>query len=339
MSDVATGTAIPVIDMSTYLAGGDSRDVQAAIRHACEDVGFFQVTGHGVDPLLLTGVADAMTELVGLSDAELDELRSPTGHPFRGVSIKRDADGGINVLRLQENRFDDPHDAMANGVPPSYADYFHPNMWPTQITSFRPRWDACLAATRELGRNLMSLFALALDLPRHYFDAALELDVSTMSANYYPPQSILSAPGAPHVILGAHEDSGVLTILFQTGDYTGLQLRTTAGSWIDVPVVAGSFVINIGDLMARWTNGKWMSTTHRVVAATEAGKSRLSVPTFYLPAIDTVISPLESCISEDGPLYPPITPYEWEAEFFRKPSEYTELGEHPGRVRIEPVGP
>lgn len=333
MADVAAGAGIPIIDLTAF-RGGDPTSAVPAVRAACERVGFFQVVGHGIDPDAFAGVVESMSELVSLPDADLRALASPTGHPFRGVTIRRDAAGGLNSVRMQVNRFENPEDAVANGVAARYADYFHPNVWPEQIPDLRPRWQACLTATRSAGRMIMSLFALALDLPQDYFDAALELDVTAMGANWYPPQKTLSTPDEPRVILPAHEDSGVLTILFQTGDYTGLQLRTTAGTWIDVPVVPGSLVINIGDLMARWTNGRWRSTTHRVVASTQAGRSRVSVPTFCLPAIDTVVSPLASCVGDDGPLYPPVTPYEWEAEFFRKPVERGELGEHPGPVLV-----
>jgi isopenicillin N synthase-like dioxygenase len=164
----------------------------------------------------------------------------------------------------------------------------------------------------------MQLFALALELPVTFFDASLAVDVSTFSANHYPAQQILSTPEEPRVIFPAHTDSGVLTVLYQTGDYTGLQIFAADRTWTDVPVVPGSFVINIGDLMARWTNGRWTSTTHRVVASYQPGRSRVSIPTFYLPAIDTVVEPLPSCVDDGTPAFDPVTPYEWEAIFLAR---------------------
>jgi isopenicillin N synthase-like dioxygenase len=335
VAGIRSGTTVPVIDLTHFIDGEGAPDATVkTIREACKNVGFFQVVGHGIDPALFQGVLSMMGALAGLPDDVLATLESPTGHPFRGVSTRRSDSGDVFVRRLQVNRFEDPAHAIAQGVPARYADYFHPNVWPDQIESLRETWEAFFSATRNLGRQIMSLLALALELPRDYFDAALQLDVSTMSANYYPAQEILSTPGNPKVILGEHEDSGVLTVLSQSGDYTGLQLKTVDGDWIDVPVVANSFVINIGDLLARWTNGKWTSTTHRVIAAEEPGQSRISVPTFYLPAIDTVIEPFPSCIGPEGPLYEPITPYDWEAEYFRKPNESAELGAYPDRVTL-----
>ena len=335
MTDVAVDMTIPMIDISGYLAGADATSTIEAVRDACERVGFFLVTGHGIDQALFGGVVDSMMGLAALPESELAALASPTGHPFRGVIVKRNESGDVTSLRMQANRFENPRDAVAHGVPVAFADYFHPNVWPHQIPEFRAAWRSCMMATREVGRHIMALFALALDLPSDYFHSALELDVTALSANWYPSQRTLSTGDAPAVILPAHEDSGVLTLLYQGGDYTGLQLHTAAGMWVDVPVVAGSLVINIGDLMTRWTNGRWQSTTHRVIASAEPGRSRVSIPTFYLPAVDTVVAPLPHCVGADGPQYAATTPYEYEAEFFRKPEEVEELGEHPGRLLLQ----
>ena len=335
MAGIRSGTTVPVIDLAEFVTRGEASEATVtAIQQACESVGFFQVVGHGIDPALFQGVISTMEALVALPEEVLATLGSPTGHPFRGVNTNRSATGDVFVHRLQVNRFDDPAHAVEAGVPANYADYFHPNVWPDHVDALRETWESFFGATRTLGRQIMVLFGLALGLPVDHFDAPLALDVSTMSANYYPAQETLSTADEPKVILGEHEDSGVLTVLVQSGDYTGLQLKTLDGSWIDVPVVENSFVINIGDLMARWTNGKWKSTTHRVIAAYEPGQSRISVPTFYLPAIDTVIEPLPSCVGPEGPLYGPITPYEWEAEYFRKPNESAELGAYPNRVNL-----
>ncbi|OLT09209.1 hypothetical protein BJF78_31240 [Pseudonocardia sp. CNS-139] len=315
-----SGTTVPVVDISGFLAGADPGPAAAAVRDACERVGFLQVTGHGVAQHLLDAVVATMERLVALPPDVLDGLASPTGHPFRGVRTQRDERGDVQVQRLQVNRFDDGDAAVAGGVPQAYADYFHPNVWPDEVPGLEAAWRECFAATRGLGLRIMQLFALALDLPQTYFDPALAVDVSTFSANHYPAQRTLSTPDEPRVIFPAHTDSGVLTVLYQTGDYTGLQIFAADRTWIDVPVVAGSFVINIGDLMARWTNGRWTSTTHRVVASYEAGRSRVSIPTFYLPAIDTVVEPLPSCVGDGTPRFEPVTPYAWESIFLKRSS-------------------
>lgn len=319
MSTIEKGTSIPLVDLADFLAGNDSRDTVSQIRNACENVGFFQVIGHQVPSGPLNRVAETIREIASFPEEDKRLLTSPTRHPFRGLRTYLDDDGNVTVVRLQVSRFDDSEEAEAAGVPSEYSGFYEPNVWPGNIPNIKDDWRECFSATRGLGKSIMSLFSLALDLPSDYFDSCLELDSSTFSANLYPEQVELSAPGEPRVIFPAHTDSGMLTVLFQSGNYTGLQVLAKDGSWVDVPVVPNSFVINIGDLMAQWTNDKWISTTHRVVASAEKSGSRVSIPTFYLPAVETRISPLEECVPPGTrPAYPPTTPYEWERIFLER---------------------
>lgn len=323
MATVEAGTVVPIIDISAFLAGEDPTETVDELRRACEDVGFFQVVGHQVSDEALAAVEQHMRELAELPLAELQALASPTGHPFRGVEIRYGEHGDdqgaeLAVVRLQVNRFDNAEQAEAAGVSPDVSNYFVPNVWPTQVVGLQTAFESLFDQTRAFGRQLMQLMALALRLPRDHFDPQLELDASTLSANYYPPQQVLSTPDNPKVTLQAHTDSGVVTLLHQTGDYTGLQLQGADGSWIDVPVVKGAFIINLGDLISRWTNDRWKSTTHRVIAAQESGRSRLSIPTFYLPALDTQIVAFEAFVGDEGPNYEPTTPYDWESVYLGK---------------------
>jgi isopenicillin N synthase-like dioxygenase len=324
MSTVAAGTQVPVIDISPFLAGGDPATAVAGLKDACENVGFFQLIGHRVPQAALDAVESAMKLLAQRPLAELETLAAPSGHPFRGVEVRRgaygdEADAEIAVVRLQVCRFDDPEQAKAAGVSDTVSNYFVPNVWPDQVPGLEPAFRELFGHTRALGRSLMQMCALALDLPQGHFDTHLELDASTLSANYYPPQEVLSTRDNPKVTLQPHTDSGVVTLLYQTGDYTGLQLQAGDGTWIDVPVVPDAFIINLGDLISRWTNDRWKSTTHRVIAAQEPGRSRLSIPTFFLPALDTVIETFEVFAEDGAAKYEPITPYEWESVYL---SEY-----------------
>jgi isopenicillin N synthase-like dioxygenase len=142
----------------------------------------------------------------------------------------------------------------------------------------------------------------------------IELDVSTFACNIYPAQP--DAAGAQDVLFRAHTDSGTLTLLHQQGDYAGLEVYTPDG-WLPITVNPDALVVNIGDLMARWTNGHWKSTIHRVVSAQDPTASRRSITTFHLPSIDTIIEPLAP-FAAMATKFTPVTTYEWEGQFLRR---------------------
>lgn len=301
--------AIPVIDISPE----DRPAVADALGRACAGTGFVQITGHGVDLSLLDAVYATIDRLACLGPEEKASLVSPTGHQFRGLVGAKDPEGRTLVESLQVNVYDGPAEAQAAGVDGRYAGYFHPNVWP-DIPGFRDAWQACSESTRRLGARLMSLFALAIGLPEDHFAPLLELDVTQFGINWYPPQPVVEDP-RERILTRAHSDSGMLTILHQRGDYEGLQAMNVEGDWTDVPLLPDAFVINIGDLMHRWTNGRWPAVKHRVVAAPDPAHSRASIVTFYLPAVDTVVAPLPGMVGDEGPLFEPVMQYEWEARY------------------------
>jgi isopenicillin N synthase-like dioxygenase len=148
-------------------------------------------------------------------------------------------------------------------------------------------------------------------LPEDYFEPAIDRHITNLCLNYYPPRRTPPLPG--QLRRGAHTDYGSLTILHQDDAPGGLQVRVS-DDWADVPHIPGSYVINIGDLMARWTNDRWVSTVHRVInpAAADAGRERLSIPFFHQPNHDALIECLPSCATEARPpRYAPVTSGEW----------------------------
>jgi isopenicillin N synthase-like dioxygenase len=305
-------SAIPVIDISSAVTGGDDAAVVEAFRAAMSEVGFLQVVGHGVPAGLIAAAHRTMVQLDSLPETERRELHRPRGLS-RGIFERSDAAGAMLQRGFQFIPYDSLAEAGAAGAVRGHADYFDANVWPADA-EFVTIWKMYSDATRQLSHLLMSLFARAFGLDADYFAGKFDHDVTLFSANWYPRQEIGTDRDQAKVLLRDHPDSGVLTVLHQQGDYEGLQVLGSDGDWYTVPMLADAFVINIGELMSRWTNGQWPATIHRVVASPVPAHWRSSVATFFLPNIDEVIEPLPGTAA-GGTLYHPISTYDWQRQF------------------------
>jgi len=157
----------------------------------------------------------------------------------------------------------------------------------------------------SLAASLMRIFALALGLPEGFFDAKIDKHISRLRVRNYPAQDIAPAPG--QIRAGAHSDYGSLTLLATEDKPGGLQVCNAAGKWVDVPIVDDCLIVNIGDLLARWTNDTWVSTLHRVVnppAGAGAESRRQSLVFFHNPNYDALI---ESLVPDTPAKYPRTT--------------------------------
>jgi len=306
---------IPVIDISEFLAGGSGDAAALEIEKAATEIGFFQVVGHGVPTALLDGVYDAMHALTALDEDTKLRYKSPSGHPYRGVHVRKDDTGAIRQERFLATRYENPQAAIDAGVDPALADFFDPNCWPEGVAGFREACQALFVATQQLAGRIMRLFALALGLGVDGFDDCIEPNSSSFAINHYPARNG-PLDGGPPLLFAEHFDGNTLTILHQRGDYEGLQvLRLDApDQYIAVPVREDAFVINFGELMTHWTNDHWPATRHRVVAPTDPSHERTTLTTFHMPSLSTVVAPLEPWIGEDGPHYEPVTAYQWERQ-------------------------
>jgi isopenicillin N synthase-like dioxygenase len=286
---------IPVIDIAPAINGEDPAAVAANVYDAIINVGFFQVIGHGIPLALIDAAYGQFDDLFARPSAEKDQWRSPTGNPFRGYSrqLKGVNDGAI-IESYEVASISSPEEAIGKGVDPAFADYFDTYTW------------ADIDATRSLGETMMSLFARALGMAPGYFDPMLKNDVSNFACKYYSADRQLEEQ---RVLLGEHGDSGMLTLLHQRGTYEGLQVLLRNGERITVPVREDAYVVNVGQLMTRWTNNLFPATPHRVITPPTAADSRKSIVMFHLPAVNTVIQPLSPCVGQEGPYYRPTTPY------------------------------
>jgi len=176
-----------------------------------------------------------------------------------------------------------------------------PNRWPDSLPGFRDSVLAYTDAMDALSRRVLPVCAVALDLPPHAFDAAFAESQFSFRLSHYPP-----VPAEANQFgIAPHTDANFLTFLAQT-EVPGLQVRMPSGEWADVPYVPGSYAVNSGDMMQRWTNGRFKSTPHR--ALPPLGRHRYAIPFFLGPHIDTVIECLPTCQGPDNPpRFPPIT--------------------------------
>jgi isopenicillin N synthase-like dioxygenase len=301
-------TRIPVIDVSA-LAGNDPAAAHEAadeIRRASVDAGFFYVTGHGVSRDLMRATHMAAKYFFRLPDAAKQAIKVNAAH--RGyVPFAQTTQPGRKRPDLKESfNFAFPFTAEQLDAYRGHA-LVGPNQWPQGEPLFRDVLQDYYRAVFELGQQILGGFALALDLPRDFFRTRYRSPLVRARLLHYPPQ-----PGnADDGQFGAaeHTDYGTITILWQD-DVGGLQVRNRAGDWIDAPTIEDAFVINIGDMLARWSNDLFVSTPHRVVNA--SGRERFSIPVFYDPDYDTVVECLANCATPDNPpRYPPIVAGEY----------------------------
>jgi len=316
---------VPVIDLGPFLDGSDRAGVASAIGRACEDLGFLVIGGHGVAPEVIERAVAASLDFFHLPDDEKARYRPQHSWFFRGY----EALGGSALARSLDHetppdlcelfrlrRFDPPAPVPTSGEAGLSAvdhDYFFgPNIWPEHPVEMRAALLGYYAALERLAADLMRAFALALGLPEGWFEPYIDRHITNLCVNWYPPQAHPPRPG--QLRRGAHSDYGSMTILHQDDAPGGLQVLTKSGEWADVPHRPGTFVVNIGDLMARWTNDRWVSTMHRVVnPPTEvAGRERVSIPFFHQPNFDAVITCLPGCSGPGNPpRYGPVTSGEW----------------------------
>lgn len=310
--------AVPVIDIAPSLHDDPaaSHAVAAEIGRACEDIGFLMVIGHGM-PQSLIDDADALAR--AFHDLPLDEKmriamdirRRPRGYRRTGETRVAASLGAQTPPDLREQFVIGP-DAVA-GDPyyalPEAANFFAPNVWPDRPADLERVWRAYFAAATDLSTHLMRLFALALDLPARHFDDKVDRHISHLVSVNYPRQQTAAMPG--QLRAGAHTDFGSLTLLATDGSPGGLQVMMEDGMWHDITPVRGAFIVNLGDLMAQWTNDRWRSTLHRVVnpppqVARES--RRHSLVFFHQPNYDAWIECLPTCVmAGERPKYAAVT--------------------------------
>ncbi len=330
----SAGDVVPVIDISDFLAGTPEgiQRVAAEVAHACEHTGFFQIVGHGVDLDFIQSVYDISRDFFDLPEAEKTKVSQPSPDQVRGwsavgkeglsYSLGEAAPGDLKEKMDMgpPNVPDDPYFSMEVAGP-----HFAPNVWPQEPAEFRALWEEYFLTMSELSRQLMRIFAVGLDLPIDYFEDKIDRHISMFRVLNYPDQVDAPLPG--QLRAGAHSDYGSLTIVRQEQRPGGLEVLNKAGEWVGVPAIPGGLVVNIGDLMAEWTNDRWVSTVHRVVnpPRDKAHDSRrISLVLFHQPNYDAIIECLPTCVPASGEVkYAPISSGE---HLYNKFTKQTSMG-------------
>jgi isopenicillin N synthase-like dioxygenase len=298
---------VPVVDISA-----DPGAVGAELDQIGRTVGFFQVTGHGIPD----GVAEpAWAMATRFFDLRLADKLSvarpapdyPYGYiPLAGESLSQSMAGAAPPDLKEVFNIGPPGPPAHEFADPDEAWAYSPNLWPAALPGLEPAWTAYYDAMRDLGQRLMSLFARGLGLPPGFFAAGTGHAANALRAINYPARDTAPLPGQSRA--GAHTDYGTLTILRQD-TVGGLEVLGPAGAWAGVEPVPGAFVVNIGDLMARWTNDRWRSTLHRVIDPPNprAAARRQSMAYFQNANWSAEISCLPTCLEPGAqPRYEPV---------------------------------
>ncbi len=315
---------IPVVDFSPFLDGraADKARVAAEIGKACETVGFLYLINHGVPQALIDDTFGASKTFFDQSQADRMKTAATLEH-WRGyVPSKLEGEGGAVGGAIETFRFmldlppDDP-DVVA-GKP-----LHMPNRWPDHLPGFRPTVEAYFAAMMNLSKSLRQAFAMALGIDPDYFEPYYQRPLVQLSLLHYRPPASLKEEDL-EIGAGEHRDTGGFTLLMQD-ETGGLEVGHKRGEWVAAPPIKGAYVINIGDMMMRWTNGRFVSTPHRVV--NRAMKPRYSIPFFANPDYDTVIAPIEALVPPGAePAYPPLNNGEFMVDFYDRGMAYLKKG-------------
>jgi isopenicillin N synthase-like dioxygenase len=289
---------VPVIDIAPFRNGdaGARAAVAQAVDQACRDIGFLVISGHGVDAGLIERTRSVSRAFFDLPLDEKRRVARPAPHITRGYialdeeSLARSRDPSAYGSDLNESLMIGPVDAPPAAVAESGGAHFAANLWPERPAELRTVWTDYYRAMGALAATVMRIFALALRLAEDFFDEKINHHISRLRVRNYPAQAVAPAPG--QIRAGAHSDYGSLTLLATEDKPGGLQVCNGRGDWVDVPILPGTFIVNIGDLMARWTNDTWVSTLHRVVNPpldTPDDTRRLSLVFFHNPNHDAQI--------------------------------------------------
>ncbi|MGD8217548.1 2-oxoglutarate and iron-dependent oxygenase domain-containing protein [Pseudomonas thivervalensis] len=296
--------SLPIIDISPLY--DDEPDAWQAVAEqidrACRQWGFFYIKGHPISPARIAEVLGNAQRFFALPVEEKLKIDITQTRHHRGY-------GAVATEQLDPTKPSDLKETFDMGL---HLPADHPEVLaekPLRGPNRHPDlsgWEALMEQhyrdMQGLAQTLLRAMTLALGIERDFFDTRFNEPVSVLRLIHYPPRD--TASSAEQQGAGAHTDYGCITLLYQDAA-GGLQVRNVNGQWIDAPPIEGTFVVNLGDMMARWSNDRYLSTPHRVISP--LGVDRYSMPFFAEPHPDTLIQCLPGCQDDTHPPKYPTT--------------------------------
>lgn len=307
---------IPILD----LAQSDGK-VAPRLDQAFREIGFASVVNHGVPSATIRSLYDAANAFFDLPAEAKRLVARPQPDQNRGYI----GYGEETLARLVGRQtppdykeifsigpFDLPDDAYYTG-PAAYPS-FAPNLWPSNPPALQPAMRAYWRAITALAQRMLRISARALGLPPDYFAAMTDRQISMLRLICYPPYERPPLDG--QLRAGVHTDLNMLTFVHANSDTGGLEVRARNGAWVAPSATGDAFVVNVGDILMRWTNDYWVSTPHRVANPPDGWRERrISIPFFFQANYDTIVDCLRT---GETPKYPPVSVGAYRAERFAK---------------------
>lgn len=305
--ELCSAPSIRAIDLGRFLAGDAATQTAIAreVDEICRETGFLIIKNHGIDAALMDRTWRIVRDFFDLPLAtklasRADDPHCPRGYfPLAAESLAKSL-GVDTPPDLKESLGIGPLRRPPISISDAEMEFHYgDNLWPSAPEDLRDTLTEYFNALEALGSNVLRLFAAALELPHDYFEQFHRYPMCALRCINYPAQEEALLPQQRGA--GAHSDYGSITILKSDPSVPGLEIRLPDGQWAAAPLVGDAFIINIGDMMARWTNDRWVSTLHRVSNLAEGGTARRqSLAFFHNTSFDARIQCIPTCLPRDG---------------------------------------
>lgn len=304
---------LPILDLGTYLNGttGVTKKLAVQLRHACEEIGFFFIVNHGIPDNKIKNIFTQTKRFHALPKEDKVALAinsnqrgyiQPGGTLIKHSTYNKNTKSDTNATMVFATEYGEDNPYRQEG-----KRFYDENQWPDKLPDFRKVVQDYMATVTSLGKNLLPLWAAALELPHNYFDPYFIDNYTYLRMAYYPPVPALEENKFG---LGPHADTGFMTFLPQA-DVDGLEILDIEGRWFRPPQMHDAILVNTGQFLERWSNKRFRATPHRVIPPKD--KDRYSVACFVNTAFEPICECLPTC---QGPDNPPQYPTETYHEFY-----------------------